>query len=50
MRQAVQTGLERRQFDAKDVDEVILVGGSTRMPRIQEAWSGRSPVRNPIAA
>jgi len=41
--------LSDAKLDAKDVDEVILVGGSTRMPRIQElvrSLTGKEPNRS----
>jgi molecular chaperone DnaK len=42
-------GAERPRFSAKDVDEVVLVGGQTRMPRVIEAVKsvfGKEPNRN----
>ena len=33
---AVQEGAQGRRLDAKDIDEVVLVGGMTRMPRVRE--------------
>jgi len=33
------------KMTAADIDEVILVGGQTRMPKVQEMWSsfGKEP-------
>jgi molecular chaperone DnaK len=42
-------GDERPRFGAKDIDEVVLVGGQTRMPRVIEAVKevfGKDPNRN----
>jgi molecular chaperone DnaK len=41
-----RTALEKAGLDKKDIDEVILVGGSTRIPAIQEAvksFFGKEP-------
>ncbi|MGC8625863.1 MAG: molecular chaperone DnaK, partial [Phycisphaerae bacterium] len=35
-RQPVLKALEDAKLSAKDIDEVLLVGGSTRMPRVQQ--------------
>ncbi|HEX8617850.1 MAG TPA: molecular chaperone DnaK [Thermoanaerobaculia bacterium] len=46
---AAGQALGRRDFSAKDVDEVVLVGGQTRMPRVVEAVKqvfGKDPNRN----
>ena len=32
----VLTALKDAKLDAKDIDEVVLVGGSTRIPKVQE--------------
>lgn len=46
----VQRVLEDAEMTAADVDEVVLVGGSTRMPRVramlQELFGGRAPNHN----
>jgi molecular chaperone DnaK (HSP70) len=34
--------IEKCRFENKDIDEVILVGGSTRIPAIQEAVENSS--------
>lgn len=47
----VQRTLADRGLEAQDVDEVLLVGGATRMPLVKssiEAWFGR-PARDSIA-
>ena len=36
MRAALRGGPARRQPEASDIDEVVLVGGATRMPMVQE--------------
>ncbi len=44
--ETVRSVLESRQLNASDIDEVLLVGGSTRMPIIQEVlerFFGRPP-------
>jgi molecular chaperone DnaK len=44
-----QQTLEEAGLEVQDVNEVILVGGMTRMPRVQEqvaAFFGRSPSKN----
>ncbi|MFP3904142.1 MAG: Hsp70 family protein, partial [Armatimonadota bacterium] len=33
---AVKTAIREAEIDASDIDEVILVGGSTRIPKVQE--------------
>ena len=41
-----KTALDEAKLKASDIDEVILVGGQTRMPKIQEAVSdlfGKKP-------
>ena len=43
---AVKSALKDAKIDAKDVDEVVLVGGMTRMPSVQKAVSdffGKEP-------
>jgi molecular chaperone DnaK len=43
-----QIGLEYAELDRTQIDEVILVGGQTRMPAVQRAvagYFGREPVR-----
>jgi molecular chaperone DnaK len=35
-REPVLTALKDAKFKASDIDEVVLVGGSTRMPRVQQ--------------
>ena len=35
--QPCQAALDDAKVKAKDIDEVVLVGGSTRIPRVQEA-------------
>jgi molecular chaperone DnaK len=45
----MQQALKDAGLDPKDIDEVILVGGSTRMPKIQEivkAFFGKEPNRS----
>ncbi len=42
----MRTGLKDAGMTAKDIDEVILVGGSTRIPAIQqvvEKFFGKAP-------
>ena len=44
-----QQALDDAGYDADDIDEVILVGGSTRMPQVQEEVSdlvGQDPQKN----
>jgi molecular chaperone DnaK len=44
-----QQALDDADYDADDIDEVILVGGSTRMPQVQEQVSeivGQDPQKN----
>ena len=45
----VKKVLEDSDLDIKDVDEVVLVGGSTRIPKIQalvkEYFKGKEPNR-----
>ncbi|MFW6449150.1 MAG: molecular chaperone DnaK, partial [Halobacteriota archaeon] len=44
-----EQALDDAGYDADDIDEVILVGGSTRMPQVQEqveALTGREPKKN----
>jgi molecular chaperone DnaK len=44
-----RTALQDAGVDASDIDEVILVGGQTRMPKVQEAVEklfGRAPRRD----
>ncbi|EMA50570.1 molecular chaperone DnaK [Halococcus thailandensis] len=44
-----QQALDDAGYDADDIDEVILVGGSTRMPQVQEQVSeivGQDPQKN----
>ena len=36
MRAPLEAALRDAKLDAKDIDEVVLVGGSTRMPMVQE--------------
>jgi molecular chaperone DnaK len=46
---AAGQALGRKDFAAKDIDEVVLVGGQTRMPRVIEAVKqvfGKDPNRN----
>ena len=46
--QALRAGAEGRRLDASKIDEVVLVGGSTRMPMIQQMVKelfGRSRTR-----
>ena len=41
--------IEKKEIDKKDIDEIILVGGSTRIPKIQEMvkdFFGKEPLRN----
>uniref|UniRef100_A0A183CDE9 Uncharacterized protein n=1 Tax=Globodera pallida TaxID=36090 RepID=A0A183CDE9_GLOPA len=42
----IQAALDDCQIDARDVDEIVLVGGSTRIPRIRQivgTFFGKSP-------
>jgi molecular chaperone DnaK len=46
----VERALKDSDFDARDIDKIILVGGSTRIPAVQEAvkqyFDGKSPDRS----
>lgn len=45
----VQTALEDAGFKKSDIDEIVLVGGSTRIPKIQQLikdfFNGKEPNR-----
>jgi len=44
-----EQALEDADYDKSDIDEVILVGGSTRMPQVQEKveeMTGKAPKKN----
>ena len=43
---AGQPGHEGRPDDLNDIDEVVLVGGSTRIPKVQELGRGRCSARS----
>ena len=46
MYRTVPSILERRRLSTSDIDEVILVGGSTRIPAVQavvEKFFGKAP-------
>ena len=36
MSRPCSSALKDAKLDAKDIDEVVLVGGSTRIPKVQE--------------
>ena len=41
--------IEKKEIEKEDIDEIILVGGSTRIPKIQEMvkdFFGKEPLRN----
>ena len=47
---SVLPALKDAKLDAKDIDEVVLVGGSTRIPKVQELVKsvfGKEPRVNP---
>ncbi|MGK7889270.1 MAG: molecular chaperone DnaK, partial [Leptolyngbyaceae cyanobacterium] len=49
LRQPVQQALNDARFDPNEIDEVVLVGGSTRMPMVQEvvrSFVNREPNQN----
>lgn len=45
----VQTVLEDADFKKSEIDEIVLVGGSTRIPKVQqlikEFFNGKEPNR-----
>lgn len=46
---ALPSGTQGRRSDASDIDEVLLVGGSTRIPKVQELvkeFFGKEPNRS----
>ena len=48
----VQKVMKDAQMDIKDIDEIVLVGGSTRIPKVQqlvkEYFKGKEPSKGKL--